>query len=47
MLFFETIKEHSAHVLATQGLALSMEINEFPEARTWKHNNLHALLKKD
>jgi 5-carboxymethyl-2-hydroxymuconate isomerase len=24
---------------------LSLEINEFSEAGTWKHNNLHARLK--
>jgi 5-carboxymethyl-2-hydroxymuconate isomerase len=26
---------------------LSLEINEFSEAGTWKHNNLHARLKAE
>jgi 5-carboxymethyl-2-hydroxymuconate isomerase len=42
---FALIKEHFAYEFATSGLALSMEINEFSEAGTWKHNNLHARLK--
>jgi 5-carboxymethyl-2-hydroxymuconate isomerase len=42
---FTVIKEHFAYEFATSGLALSMEINEFSEAGTWKHNNLHARLK--
>ena len=42
---FNVIKEHFADEFATSGLALSMEINEFSEAGTWKHNNLHARLK--
>ncbi|SOE94311.1 5-carboxymethyl-2-hydroxymuconate isomerase [Burkholderia sp. D7] len=42
---FALIKEHFADEFATRGLALSMEINEFSEAGTWKHNNLHARLK--
>jgi 5-carboxymethyl-2-hydroxymuconate isomerase len=27
-------------------LALSMEITEFSEAGTWKHNNVHARFKR-
>ncbi|CAB3649919.1 5-carboxymethyl-2-hydroxymuconate Delta-isomerase [Paraburkholderia graminis C4D1M] len=42
---FETIKQHFANEFETCGLALSLEINEFSEAGTWKHNNLHARLK--
>ena len=42
---FALIKEHFADKFATSGLALSMEINEFSEAGTWKHNNLHTRLK--
>jgi 5-carboxymethyl-2-hydroxymuconate isomerase len=42
---FNVIKEHFADEFAASGLALSMEINEFSEAGTWKHNNLHARLK--
>src|SRR5690606_38647620 len=43
---FDIVKEHYANVYATRGLALSMELNEFSEAGTWKHNNLHARFKK-
>ncbi|MDY7579266.1 5-carboxymethyl-2-hydroxymuconate Delta-isomerase [Herbaspirillum sp. RTI4] len=39
---FEVIKIHFAEVFLQTGLALSMEINEFSEAGSWKHNNLHA-----
>ena len=42
---FEAIKQHFAAEFEKQGLALSLEINEFSEAGTWKHNNLHARLK--
>jgi len=42
---FEIIKQHFENLFAQTGLALSMEINEFSEAGTWKHNNLHARLK--
>ena len=41
----EVLKTHFADVFAQQGLALSVEINEFNELGTWKHNNLHAYLK--
>jgi 5-carboxymethyl-2-hydroxymuconate isomerase len=43
---FEVMKEHFAGQFAKQGLALSLELNEFSEAGTLKHNNLHARFKK-
>ncbi len=42
---FAIIKDHFDEVFQRTGLALSMEINEFSEAGTWKHNNLHARLR--
>jgi 5-carboxymethyl-2-hydroxymuconate isomerase len=42
---FDVIRQHFAETFDKQGLALSLEINEFSEAGTWKHNNLHARLK--
>ncbi|MFP3567502.1 5-carboxymethyl-2-hydroxymuconate Delta-isomerase [Paraburkholderia sp. SIMBA_030] len=42
---FDLIKQHFAADFEKHGLALSLEINEFSEAGTWKHNNLHARLK--
>nr|WP_238812894.1 5-carboxymethyl-2-hydroxymuconate Delta-isomerase [Paraburkholderia sp. SG-MS1] len=43
---FALIKQHFALEFEQQGLALSLEIGEFSEAGTWKHNNLHARLKR-
>ena len=43
---FDIMKAHFAEQFATQGLALSLELNEFSEAGTLKHNNLHARFKK-
>lgn len=43
---FETLKSHFAVQYATMGLALSLEVTEFSEAGTLKHNNLHALFRK-
>ena len=43
---FDIMKAHFAERFATQGLALSLELNEFSEAGTFKHNNLHARFKK-
>lgn len=43
---FETMKEHFADLYERMGLALSLEIGEFGEAGTWKHNNLHARLRR-
>jgi 5-carboxymethyl-2-hydroxymuconate isomerase len=43
---FEVMKQHFAPQFAAQGLALSLEMSEFSEAGTWKHNNLHARFRK-
>lgn len=43
---FEIMKAHFAAQFARQGLALSLELNEFSEAGTLKHNNLHSPFKK-
>jgi 5-carboxymethyl-2-hydroxymuconate isomerase len=43
---FEIVKAHFATQFARQGLALSLEMSEFSEAGTLKHNNLHAHFKK-
>jgi 5-carboxymethyl-2-hydroxymuconate isomerase len=42
---FDAIKTHFPDAFEHRGLALSLEISEFSEAGTWKHNNLHAKLK--
>ncbi len=42
---FDIMKAHFAQRFATAGLALSLELYEFSEAGTLKHNNLHARLK--
>ncbi len=41
---FAVIRQHFAEAFERRGLALSLEIQEFPESGTWKHNNLHARL---
>jgi 5-carboxymethyl-2-hydroxymuconate isomerase len=43
---FDVMKAHFAQAYAKRGLALSLEFNEFSEAGTLKHNNLHARLKR-
>ena len=43
---FEVLKAHFAALYARSGLALSLEVDEFSEAGTWKHNNLHARYRK-
>ncbi len=43
---FDIMKLHFAAQFALQGLALSLELSEFSEAGTLKHNNLHARFKK-
>ena len=43
---FDIMKAHFADMYAKRGLALSLELYEFSEAGTLKHNNLHARLKK-
>lgn len=43
---FALMKAHFAGHFERSGLALSLEIEEFGEAGTWKHNNLHARLER-
>ncbi len=42
---FDIMKAHFAEQFATRGLALSLEMSEFSEAGTLKHNNLHSRFK--
>lgn len=39
---FEALKAHFTREYDSHGLALSLEIGEFSESGTWKHNNLHG-----
>jgi 5-carboxymethyl-2-hydroxymuconate isomerase len=43
---FDVMKAHFARQFAERGLALSLELSEFSESGTLKHNNLHARFKK-
>jgi 5-carboxymethyl-2-hydroxymuconate isomerase len=43
---FDIMKRHFAEQYAAQGLALSLELNEFSESGTLKYNNLHGRFKK-
>lgn len=43
---FDMMKAHFAALYETRYLALSMEIAEFSEVGTWKHNNVHARFRK-
>ena len=43
---FAAMKQHFAALYEKRYLALSLEIAEFSEAGTWKHNNVHARFKK-
>jgi len=43
---FDIMKAHFEKDCARRGLALSLELNEFSESGTLKHNNLHARFKK-
>ena len=43
---FEMMKAHFAALFATRYLALSMELYEYDERGTYKHNNVHARFKK-
>ena len=43
---FEAMKAHFADLYARRYLALSLEIYEFDEAGTWKHNNVHQRFRK-
>ena len=42
---FDIMKSHFARRFAEAGLALSLELCEFSETGTLKHNNLHARFK--
>jgi 5-carboxymethyl-2-hydroxymuconate isomerase len=44
---FEVMKTHFSGLYARRYLALSLEIYEFDEAGTWKHNNVHARFRRD
>jgi len=43
---FDMIKAHFADLHARRYLALSMELVEFSEGGTYKHNNLHAKFRQ-
>jgi 5-carboxymethyl-2-hydroxymuconate isomerase len=43
---FEMMKSHFEPLFATRYLALSMELYEYDERGTYKHNNVHARFKK-
>jgi 5-carboxymethyl-2-hydroxymuconate isomerase len=43
---FDMMKAHFAALYERRYLALSMEITEFSETGTWKHNNVHARFKR-
>ena len=43
---FGVIRAHFAALFATRYLALSMELYEYDERGTYKHNNVHARFRK-
>jgi 5-carboxymethyl-2-hydroxymuconate isomerase len=43
---FDVMKQHFLRQYAKMGLALSLEVAEFSEAGTLKHNNLHTWYRK-
>lgn len=43
---FDAIKAHFAELYARRYLALSMELTEFSEDGSYKHNNIHARYKR-
>lgn len=43
---FDVVKAHFTDLFARRSLALSMELQEFSEAGTYKHNNIHARFRK-
>ncbi|WP_431822739.1 5-carboxymethyl-2-hydroxymuconate Delta-isomerase [Burkholderia sp. F1] len=43
---FDAINAHFAELYARRYLALSMELSEFSEAGTYKHNNIHARYRR-
>ncbi|SMH62909.1 5-carboxymethyl-2-hydroxymuconate Delta-isomerase [Azospirillum agricola] len=42
---FAMVRDHFADLFASRFLALSLDIQEFSEAGTWKHNNIHGRYK--
>ena len=42
---FEVLKTHFSQLFASRYLALSLELYEFDEGGTYKHNNVHARFK--
>ena len=43
---FAMMEAHFAQLFSRRYLALSLELAEFSEAGTWKHNNIHGRFKK-
>ena len=43
---FDVIKAHFADIFSKRYLALSMELYEYDERGTYKHNNVHARFRK-
>ena len=43
---FDVIKAHFADLFSKRYLALSMELYEYDERGTYKHNNVHARFRK-
>lgn len=43
---FGAMKDHFAELFAKRYLALSLELYEFSEAGTYKHNNIHKRFQK-
>ena len=43
---FDVVKAHFAALFAKRYLALSMEVREFDEGGTYKHNNIHARFRR-
>ncbi len=43
---FDAVKAHFAELYEKRYLALSLEIVEFSEAGSYKHNNVHSRFKK-
>lgn len=43
---FDTMKAHFADLFARRYLALSMELYEYDERGTYKHNNVHARFRR-
>ncbi|MFT0531559.1 5-carboxymethyl-2-hydroxymuconate Delta-isomerase [Castellaniella hirudinis] len=44
---FEMMQQHFAALFQQRYLALSLELSEFPEAGTLKHNNIHKRYAKN